>query len=239
MRTAALMGEQAMQRLAQARVAVFGVGGVGGYAAEALVRGGIGSIDLFDGDVIAPTNLNRQLAATADTVGKEKAQVMAARCRVIAPGVQARAHRVFYLAETADSILLQAFDYIIDAVDTVSAKLELACRAAAAGVPLISAMGCGNKLDPTAFRVADIFETRTDPLARVMRRELKRRGITRLRVVYSEEPPCEMCGQTEAKGTAGRMAPGSVSFVPGVAGMILAGEVLKAIAFDTSLTSGQ
>lgn len=230
MRTTALLGEDAMQRLAKAKVAVFGLGGVGGHAVEALARGGIGTLHLFDGDDISETNLNRQLAATIDTIGRDKAEVLAQRCLQIAPGIDVHAHRVFYLPETADSIPLDEFDYIIDAVDTVSAKLELIERAYRANVPIICAMGCGNKLDPTAFRVADLFDTKTDPFARVLRREVKKRGIPRLKVVYSEEMPRTPCGETEQKGTAGRSAPASVSFVPGVAGMILAGEVIKDIA---------
>ena len=230
MRTRALLGDEGVEALARARVAVFGLGGVGGHAAEALARAGVGALDLFDGDDVAATNLNRQIVATLDTLGKGKAQAMAERCRQCAPGVQATAHRVFYLPENADEIPLGAYDYIVDAVDTVSAKIELAVRAAAAGVPIVSAMGCGNKLDATAFRVADLYKTDTDPLARVMRRELKKRGVQRLKVVYSAETPRAPLAGTGEKGTAGRAAPASVSFVPGVAGMILAGEVIKDLA---------
>lgn len=230
MRSTALLGEDAMQKLADAHVAVFGLGGVGGHAVEALARGGIGALSLFDGDVISETNLNRQLVASIDTIGKEKAQVLAARCAQIAPGIAVTANRVFYLPETAQEIDLTKYDYIIDAMDTVTAKIELICRAKQANVPIISAMGCGNKVEPARFQVSDLYRTKVDPLARVLRQTLKKRGIRELKVVYSQEMPRALYADTEAKGTAGRRAPASVSFVPGVVGMILAGEVIKDIA---------
>lgn len=226
-RSRALLGGAAMEKLARARVAVFGLGGVGGHAAEALARGGVGHLVLIDGDTVSPSNLNRQIVATADALGRPKAQVMAERCRAAAPGVDARALELFYLPENADSVDLAAFDYLVDAVDTVAAKAELACRAAAAGVPIVSAMGCGNRLDATAFRVADVFAIQGDPLARAVRRELRRRGVARLKAVYSEAPVCPPAGDSGEDKAPGRRAPASVSWVPGVAGMILAGEVIR------------
>lgn len=227
LRTAQLLGEAGVHRLQKAHVAVFGLGGVGGYAAEALARAGVGALSLFDADVFSPSNLNRQLCAVQSTLGQPKAQVFAAHIAGIDPDVRVQAHRVFYLPETAQAWPLDIYDYVLDAVDTVAAKLELAMRAYAAGVPIISAMGCGNKLDPTAFAVTDIFATHTDPLARVLRRELKKRGVPRLKVVYSTEAARTPCLPGEEKGTAGRLAPASVSFVPGVAGLIMAGEAVK------------
>ena len=229
-RSARVLGEAAQQTLAGARAAVFGIGGVGGHAAEALARAGIGAIDLFDPDSVSETNLNRQIVALHSTLGRNKAEVMAERIRDINPDCAVRALAVFYGPDNADDYPLDGYDCVIDAVDTVSAKIELISRATAAGVPIISAMGCGNKLDATAFRVADLYKTDTDPLARVMRRELKKRGVQRLKVVYSAETPRAPLAGTGEKGTAGRAAPASVSFVPGVAGMILAGEVIKDLA---------
>ena len=208
-------------------MAVFGVGGVGGHAVEALARGGVGHITLFDSDEVNVSNLNRQLVATRDAVGKKKVEVLAQRIHNIRPETQVTANAVFYLPENADQYPLEQYDYIVDAIDTVSAKLELICRAKAADVPVVSAMGCGNKLDPTQFQVTDLFKTSGDPLARVMRHELRKRGVHSLKVVYSTEPARTPIESGETKGTAGRPAPGSVSFVPGVAGMILAGEVIK------------
>ena len=208
-------------------MAVFGVGGVGGHAVEALARGGVGRLTLFDSDEVNVSNLNRQLVATRDAVGKKKVEVLAQRIHNIRPETQVTANAVFYLPENADQYPLEQYDYIVDAIDTVSAKLELICRAKAAGVPVVSAMGCGNKLDPTQFQVTDLFKTSGDPLARVMRHELRKRGVHSLKVVYSTEPARTPIESGETKGTAGRPAPGSVSFVPGVAGMILAGEVIK------------
>lgn len=226
-RSALLLGWPAMEKLAGCHVAVFGVGGVGGHAVEALARGGVGRLTLFDSDEVNVSNLNRQLVATRDAVGQKKVEVLARRIHSIRPETQVTANAVFYLPENADQYLLEQYDYIVDAIDTVSAKLELICRAKAAGVPVVSAMGCGNKLDPTQFQVTDLFKTSGDPLARVMRHELRKRGVHSLKVVYSTEPARTPIQSGETKGTAGRPAPGSVSFVPGVAGMILAGEVIK------------
>lgn len=226
-RSALLLGWPAMEKLAACHVAVFGVGGVGGHAVEALARGGVGRLTLFDSDEVNVSNLNRQLVATRDAVGCKKVEVLAKRIHNIRPETQVTANAVFYLPENADQYPLEQYDYIVDAIDTVSAKLELICRAKAAGVPVVSAMGCGNKLDPTQFQVTDLFKTSGDPLARVMRHELRKRGVHSLKVVYSTEPARTPIQSGETKGTAGRPAPGSVSFVPGVAGMILAGEVIK------------
>ena len=226
-RSALLLGWPALEKLAGCHVAVFGVGGVGGHAVEALARGGVGRLTLFDSDEVNVSNLNRQLVATRDAVGKKKVEVLAQRIHNIRPETQVTANAVFYLPENADQYPLEQYDYIVDAIDTVSAKLELICRAKAADVPVVSAMGCGNKLDPTQFQVTDLFKTSGDPLARVMRHELRKRGVHSLKVVYSTEPARTPIESGETKGTAGRPAPGSVSFVPGVAGMILAGEVIK------------
>lgn len=225
LRTELLLGREAMQKLESSHVAVFGIGGVGGHAAEALARSGIGALDLIDNDTVSLSNLNRQIVALKSTVGRYKADVMKERIQNINPEAKVRALRLFYLPETADELDLGKYDYIVDAVDTVTAKLELAVRAKAAGVPLISCMGAGNKLDPTAFTVTDISKTSVCPLARVMRRELKKRGITSLKVVYSTEPartplPCE-------EADSRRAVPGSVAFVPSVAGLIAAGEVIR------------
>ena len=239
-RTQMLLGNEAMERLAAARVAVFGVGGVGGYAAEALVRSGLGAIDLIDDDRMCLTNLNRQIIALRSTVGKHKTDVLADRLRDINPNVRVTAHRLFYMPDTADQIDLSAYDYVIDAVDTVTAKLELITRCKALGVPVICALGAGNKLDPTMLRVADLYETSVCPLARVLRREVRRRGIDRLKVVYSPEPPmkplddpensclthCICPPGTTRKCTARRDIPGSTAFVPPAMGLIIAREVV-------------
>ncbi len=219
-RTRLLLGDGALMRLARARVALFGVGGVGGHCAEALARAGIGALDLYDNDVVSPSNLNRQLAALHSTLGQPKAQVMARRILDINPDCQVRAVELFYLPENADSVDLSAYDYVVDAIDTVSAKLELAQRCHALGVPLISCMGSGNKLDPSGFRVTDLYKTQGCPLARVMRKELRRRGVPGLKVVFSQEEP----------QPTGVRTPGSVSFVPGAAGLVLAGAVVRALA---------
>lgn len=236
-RTELLLGREAMERIARARVAVFGIGGVGGHAAEALARSGVGTIDLFDDDEVCLTNLNRQLIAAHSSLGRKKVEVMRERILDIHPDCRVTVHPMFYLPENADTVDLSAYDYVIDAVDTVSAKLELAVRCDRLGVPIISSMGAGNKLDPTAFEVSDIYRTSIDPLARVMRRELKKRGVRRLRVVWSKEPPltpegAQTCGalDTARKGGSRRSTPGSCAFVPSVAGLILAGEVVKALS---------
>lgn len=229
-RTQLLLGEAAMERLAQSRVAVFGIGGVGGYTVEALVRSGIGAIDLIDSDTVALSNLNRQIIATHDTVGQYKVDVMRARIAQINPACQVRVYRCFYLPQTKDAFDFHEYSYVVDAVDTVTAKLQLVMEAEAAGVPVISCMGAGNKLDPAAFEVADIYETSVCPLAKVMRRELKKRGISSLKVVYSKEPPLQPNREllTDADPASGRRAlPGSTAFTPAVAGLILASEIVK------------
>ncbi len=222
-RTAQVLGIEAVHKLAAAKVAVFGIGGVGGHVAEALARVGVGYIDLYDRDAVSLSNINRQVVALHSTVGRAKVDVMAERIRDINPSCMVTAHEVFYLPETADAFDLSHYDFVADAVDTVAAKVELAVRCHAAGVPLIAAMGAGNKLYPERFTVADLAKTATDPLARVMRRELKKRGIEHLTVVYSEELPIPP--QTTPDGE--RMAPGSLSFVPGAMGLIMAGEIVR------------
>lgn len=217
-----------MEKLAASRVAVFGLGGVGSYAVEALVRSGIGAIDLIDHDTVCETNINRQLYATEKTIGRQKVDVAAERIKEIDPHIKVRTYPIFYLPETADRFDFSAYDYVVDAIDTLTGKLALAARAAEAGVPIISSMGAGNKLDTTAFEVADIFETSVCPLARAMRRELRRLGITKLKVVYSKEPPLTPEETTPEPDPAQRRpTPGSVSFVPSVAGLIVAGEVIR------------
>ena len=229
-RTELIFGKEAMQRLENSRVAVFGIGGVGGYTVEALARSGVGAIDLIDDDRICLTNINRQILATRENVGKYKVDEGERRILSINPACKVTKHKTFYLPETADQFDFHDFDYVVDAIDTVSAKIELIARAAQAGVPIVSAMGCGNRLDATKFVVTDLYKTQNDPLARVLRRELRRRGVERLRVVCSTAPALTPRPGGETKGTAGRPAPGSVSWVPGVAGMILAGEAVKIIA---------
>lgn len=229
-RTRLLLGDEGLSRLAAARVAVFGVGGVGGYAVEALARSGVGAIDLIDSDDVDITNLNRQIIATVDTVGRPKVEVAAERVRAINPMCTVRTFRCFFLPETASQFDFADYDYVVDAVDTISAKIALVQAAVAAGTPIVSSMGAGNKLDPTAFRVADIYETSVDPLARVMRRELRRRGISSLKVVYSTEPPRTPISDGERVKDDTRPAPGSVAFVPSVAGLIIGGEVVRDLA---------
>lgn len=222
-RSALLLGERALQKLNKCRVAVFGVGGVGGYAVEALARTGVGALDLIDADTIAESNLNRQILALRSTVGRYKTEVAAERIKDINPACAVTAYNLFYGPDTTE-IDFSKYDYVIDAVDTVSAKLVIIERAKKAGVPVISAMGAGNKLDATAFKVADIAETRICPLARVMRKELKKRGVEGVKTVYSEEEPKESGLFNEESG---KPIPSSVAFVPSVVGMILAGEVIK------------
>ena len=232
-RTAFLLGEDSLARLAQARVALFGVGGVGGYAAEALARGGVGRIDLIDKDTISESNINRQIIALSSTVGRSKVSVMAERIKEINPSADVRTYETFYLPETAHQFNFSEYDYIIDAVDTVTAKLSLIQQAILAGTPIISSMGTGNKLNPAAFEVADISKTAVCPLARVMRRELKKRGISSLKVVYSKEEPLT---PSETIEEFGKHLPGSISFVPAAAGLILAGEVICDLAGITKKT---
>lgn len=227
-RSQLLLGGEAMTKLAGARVAVFGVGGVGGYTVEALARCGVGMLDLIDNDTVSISNLNRQILATHSTVGRLKVDVARERVLDINPACVVRTYPCFYLPDTADQFDFTQYDYIVDAIDTVTGKLLLAERAAEANTPIISAMGTGNKLDPTAFQVADISQTSMCPLARVMRKELKKRGIVHLKVVYSQEEPLSpVGGEAEAARLGKRQIPGSVSFVPGAAGLILAGAVIK------------
>ena len=221
-----MLGEDAMKRLAGTRVAIFGVGGVGGYALEALVRSGVGEIDVIDFDTVSESNINRQIIATEDSVGKYKVDVCRERALSINSEVKINAIRSFFSVDNADEFDLAKYDYIIDAIDTVSAKIELIVRAQAAGVKIISSMGAGNKLDPTRFEVSDIYKTSVCPLARVMRTELKKRGVKKLKVVYSKEEPIKRTVDGN-----GRHAPGSIAFVPSVVGLIIAGEVIKDIAF--------
>mgnify|MGYP004524244877 FL=1 len=231
LRTAMLLGESGVRRLQNARVAVFGLGGVGGYVVEALCRAGIGALDLIDKDDVSLSNVNRQILATHATVGMLKTQAAARRIAEINPRCVVREYPVFYLPETADEFDFKQYDYIVDAVDTVTAKLLLVQRAKEASTPIISCMGAGNKLDASAFRVADISKTSMCPLARVMRKELARRGISHLKVVYSQEEALKPTGwEEEAAALGKRQIPGSVSFVPGAAGLILAGEVIRDIA---------
>lgn len=219
-RTELLLGKEAMGRLSDAKVAIFGIGGVGGYVCEALVRSGVGSFVLVDDDKVCLTNLNRQIIATRKTIGQYKTEVMKERILEINPEANVEIHNCFFLPENADGFPFEEYDYIVDAVDTVTAKIELVMKAQEKGVPIISSMGAGNKLDASQFRVADIYQTKVCPLAKVMRRELKKRGVKKLKVVYSEEEPKR--ADTERKDI-----PASVAFVPSVAGLIIAGEVVK------------
>ncbi len=223
-RTALLIGEAGIEKLKKARVAVFGVGGVGGYAVEALARSGVGALDLIDNDTVSLSNLNRQIIALHSTVGRLKTEVAAERARDINPAICVRCHNLFFLPENADTFDFTAYDYIVDAIDTVSGKIALIERAKGANVPVISAMGAGNKLNASAFEVADIAKTSVCPLARVMRRELKKRGIEHVKVVYSKEEPLQS-GLTDEN--SGKAIPGSIAFVPSVVGLLLAGEVIK------------
>lgn len=227
-RSAMLLGEDAIKKLTTARVAVFGVGGVGGYVCEALARVGVGELHLFDNDVVSLSNINRQIIALHSTVGHPKVEVMRERILDINPDCRVVTHQIFYLPENADNFPLSDFDYVADAIDTVSAKIELAVRATAAGIPLISAMGTGNKLDATRFCVTDLSKTSGCPLARVMRRELKARGITHLKVVYSTEEAQKPISLTEEEGA--RIPPASLPYVPPVAGLLMAGEIIRTIA---------
>lgn len=243
-RTELLLGKEAMEKLKNAKVAVFGIGGVGGYVCEALVRSGVGAFDLIDDDKVCLTNLNRQIIATRKTVGKYKTDVMRDRILEINPDARVEVHKCFFLPENADEFPFEEYDYIVDAVDTVTAKISLVMKAQEMNVPIISSMGAGNRLDASQFRVADIYKTKVCPLAKVMRRELKKRGVKKLKVVYSEEQPTRpvedmaiscrtncICPPGAAhKCTERRDIPGSVAFVPSVAGLIIAGEVVKDLA---------
>lgn len=216
-RTRMLIGDEAVQVLGRAKVLVFGVGGVGGYVCDALARAGVGRIDVVDKDVVDITNINRQIIATTDTIGMPKVDVCRARLQAINPAVECEARKCFYLPETSDSFDFKKYDYIVDAVDNVTAKIDIICKAKEAETPVISSMGTGNKLDPTAFRIADIEKTKVCPLAKVVRKELRNRGVRGVKVLYSEEEPLK----------SGNRTPASISFVPSCAGLIIAGEVIK------------
>lgn len=240
-RTELLIGKEGLEKLKTSKVAVFGIGGVGTYVVEGLARAGIGHFVLVDDDLVCLTNLNRQLHATRKTIGKVKVDIMKDRILEINPQAEVEAYRRFYLPECADELIKEDYDYIVDAVDTVTAKIDLVVQANKRGIPIISCMGAGNKLDPTQFEVADIYKTTVDPLARAMRRELKQRGIESLKVVYSKETPikpmetedtscatgCVCPKGTTRTCTSKNQIPGSISFVPSVAGLIIAGEVIK------------
>lgn len=240
-RTQLLLGQEAMEKLASKRVAIFGIGGVGGYVCESLVRTGIGHFDIVDDDKVCLTNLNRQIIATRSTVGKDKVEVMKERMLDINPKADINVHKCFFLPENADDFPFEEYDYVVDAVDTVTAKIEIIMRCQEKGVPVISCMGAGNKLDPSRFRVADIYKTTMCPLAKVMRREMKKRGVKKLKVVFSDEKPvtpledmsiscksnCICPPGAERKCTDRRAIPGSTAFAPAVAGLILASEVVK------------
>ena len=231
LRTAMLLGEDAVNRLQNARVAVFGIGGVGGYTVEALARSGIGQLDLIDSDTVSVSNINRQILATHSTVGMPKVEAAKARVLDINPECCVRTHQVFYTPETAHLFDFSEYDYIVDAIDTVTGKLALVQRAVEANTPIICCMGTGNKLDASAFQVADISRTSMCPLARIMRKELGKRGIKHLKVVYSQEEALSPTGwEEEAAALGKRQIPGSVAFVPGAAGLILAGEVIRDLA---------
>ena len=231
LRTGMLLGTQALERLQKARVAVFGIGGVGGYTVEALARSGVGQLDLIDSDTVSISNINRQILATHSTVGMPKVEAARRRILDINPDCVVRTHQIFYTPETADRFDFTRYDYIVDAIDTVTGKLQLVQRAVEAGTPIICCMGTGNKLDASAFEVADISKTSMCPLARIMRKELSKRGIRHLKVVYSKEEALTPTGwEEEAAALGKRQIPGSVAFVPGAAGLILAGEVIRDIA---------
>ncbi len=224
-RTELLLGQEAMDRLRQSRVAVFGIGGVGGHVVEALARAGIGYLDLIDHDKVSMSNINRQIIATFDTVGMDKVDVMKERILSINPDARVETHRCFYLPENADMFDLQQYSYVVDAIDTVTAKIELVLRAKEAGVPVISCMGTGNKLNPMQLEIADIYQTSVCPLAKVMRRELRKRNVEKLKVLYSKEEPIK-----NYLSMQGRAVPGSVSFVPSAAGLIIASEIVKELS---------
>lgn len=239
-RTALLFGETAMEKLYGSRVAVFGVGGVGGYAVEALARSGIGTLDLIDNDTVSLTNLNRQIIALHSTIGQYKVDVAAARLLDINPNIQVNTHKCFFLPETAEQFDFSKYDYVVDAIDTVKGKIEIIMRAKAAGVPVISSMGAGNKLDPSALRVTDIYQTKVCPLARVMRYEMRKRGVQSLKVVYSEELPVQTNPVITAEclaeeGVERRNIPGSNAFVPSAAGLLIAGVVIRELAANESV----
>lgn len=231
-RTSLLIGEDGIEKLNNAKVAIFGVGGVGGYVVEALARSGVGSFVLVDKDDVSVSNINRQIIALQSTVGKYKVNVMRNRILDINPEANVEVHRTFFLPDNSDEFDFSQYTYVVDAVDTVTAKLEIIMKAKAANVPVISSMGAGNKLDPTAFRVTDIYKTNVCPLAKVMRRELKARGVKKLKVVYSEEQPMSPDTSKLQSPEEKKRIPGSVAFVPSVVGLIIAGEVVKDIALN-------
>lgn len=229
-RTELLFGSEAMERLSRSRVAVFGVGGVGGYTVEALARAGVGEIDLIDGDTVSESNINRQIIALSSTVGMPKTEAARLRIAEINPDCRVTVHNMFFMPDTADAIDFSVYSYVVDAIDTITGKIEIIMRAKAAGIPVISSMGAGNKLDPTRFEVADIYSTSVCPLARVMRREMKKRGVKSLKTVYSREEA--VIPKNQEFLPSGKPVPGSVSFVPSVAGLIIAGEVIKDIVIN-------
>ena len=222
-RTELLLGKEAMEHLSRCRVAVFGIGGVGGYVCEALARSGVGAFDLIDNDKVCLSNINRQIIATRKTIGKFKTDVMKERILDINPDAEVNTYQCFFLPENASDFPFDKYDHVVDAIDTVTAKIELVMQCQKTDTPIISSMGAGNKLDPTQFRVADIYKTQMDPLAKVMRHELKKRGVEKLKVVYSEEKPIKPVGDA----ATGRGTPGSTAFVPSVAGLVIAGEVIR------------
>ena len=237
-RTELIFGKEAMEKLRASRVAVFGIGGVGGHAVEALARSGVGTLDIIDDDRVCLTNINRQIYATGKTVGRYKVDVAAERIADIDPAIKVNTHKTFYGPDTAEQFDFTQYDYVVDVIDTVTGKIALVMQAQAAGTPIISSMGAGNKVDPTAFEVADIYKTSVCPLAKVMRRELKRRGVKKLKVVYSKEEPIAPVAEDAAERAAGsqemnaeparhRQTPGSTAFAPSVVGLIIAGEVVK------------
>ena len=232
-RTAALLGEEAMQRLQSARVAVFGVGGVGGYVCEALVRSGVGTLDVFDKDDVSVTNLNRQIIALHSTIGQDKVSVLADRMRDINPAVAINEHKMFYLPENADEIDLSAYDFVVDAVDTVAAKIELAVRCERLGVPLIAAMGAGNKLDPSKLQIADVYKTNICPLARAMRTTLRKKGVKRLTVAYSTEEPLRPAQAIDDGSGRRKDVPASAAFVPSAMGLLIASHVVRSLVQAT------
>ncbi len=232
-RTELLLGEEKLNKLKNSTVAVFGVGGVGGYVAEALARSGVGHIVLVDNDVVSLTNINRQIIALHSTIGMPKTEVMASRIKNINPQAEVTVQNCFYLPETSGEFDFSKYDYVVDAIDTVSGKIQLVMQAQDCGTPIISSMGAGNKLDPTAFEVADIYKTSVCPLARVMRYELKKRGVKKLKVVYSKEKPLTPLENVECDETSKKATPGSVAFVPSVAGLIIASEVVKDLCQDS------
>lgn len=229
-RTALLLGDDAMERLKNATVAIFGVGGVGGYVAEALARSGVGKLVLTDNDVVSVSNINRQIIALHSTIGRPKVEVLGERLKDINPDIKLELHQSFYLPETHDDYDFEAYDYVVDCVDTVAAKIDIIMESKAAGTPVISSMGAGNKLDPARFEIADIYKTSVCPLARVMRYEMKKRGVKRLKVVFSKETPMKVSAPLE--DNARRSIPGSIAFVPAAAGLVLAAEIVKDLSED-------